>query len=119
MTRHLLAMWLSVWASQYSPGTMEATLAHRGYAQQPAIAVMDCNQVGHYWWIRRVGDENWHKRLVADCARPGDGTAEWMERNRIGLEIDYPTAVLWDTVGRGIRVQVRGPTTATVPTLER
>lgn len=44
--------------------------------------------------------------LVVDCADPTDGTAEWMERNGVLLEVGYPTAVRWETEGRGIEVEV-------------
>lgn len=44
--------------------------------------------------------------LVVDCAQIGDGTVEWMENNGVLLEVGYPTAERWETVGRGVEVEV-------------
>jgi len=46
--------------------------------------------------------------VVADCARPGDGTAEWMTDRNIAVEIDHATALRWGVVGELAWVTVEG-----------
>jgi len=70
------------------------------------IAVQSCADLGEHWSIRYAG-EDWEMATVVDCARPGDGTAEWMRDNGILLEMGHPRAVELGTVGRGIRVEVQ------------
>ena len=116
---HVLHCALVWWASQYSPGIMDQVRANRqldpvhvdGY-----IAVADCADIGQVWWIRPIGQAEWESFQVMDCAAPNDGAREWMARNRIIVEVDHLTAVRWGTVGRGIRVQIKGP--VRVPVLE-
>ena len=43
---------------------------------------------------------------MVDCAGTDDGTLEWIDEGNIGIEVDYETAVAWDTVGYGIPVDV-------------
>ena len=115
-------VFLTGTASQYAPDMMEKVVANRqagrtahhlpdplpevdGYA-----AVLDCEEIGSVWLVRPRGGE-WERFLVADCAGPqlrADGLTggEWMRANGVLLEVDYRTAVRWNTVGRGIGVEV-------------
>lgn len=101
-------------ASQYAPNVMERVVANRqGWGQLPAdlpdgisgcIAVLSCGAIGEIWLVKPEGGK-WEQFLVADCA--GDAkTIEWMETNNILVEIDHDTARDWDTVGKGIKVEV-------------
>lgn len=106
-------------ASQYSPGVMEQVVENRQrWDQLPAtlppvaghIAVEDCGALGEVWLLRPAGAEVWERFLVVDCAGPQlreDGLTggEWMEENGIVVEVGYPTAERWGTVGRGVMVE--------------
>ncbi len=97
-------------ASQYSPGTMTQVANVRTWqgwpiASLPHIAVSGCDDVGKIRAIRYAG-RNWESAQVIDCARAGDGSAEWMEQNSILLEMSYSRAVELGTVGRGIPVEM-------------
>ena len=106
------------WASQYSPGVMRQVVenrqAGRAYVSLPAdlpavdghIAVADCARLGDIVYLRPAGAESWETHLVVDCAHPMDGTTEWMRDNNIAVEVSYQTAKRWDTVGRGIEVEI-------------
>lgn len=115
------ALVISGWASAYSPGVMDATVAARmehGYWFTPPphdwytvagyIAVNDCKRVGETATLIDPGGREW-RVLVADCAgdEPGAGAA-WMTANNIIVELD---AGLWQrltaTHGRPLRVEVR------------
>ena len=100
-------------ASQYAPNVMERVVANRqSWGQLPTdlsgvdgcIAVLSCDDVGQTWFVRPDGGK-WGQFLVADCAGDTE-TIEWMQMNNILVEVDYDTAVRWDTVGKGIKVQV-------------
>lgn len=101
------------------------------------FATLDCRDVGAWFEIRRTGvDENgdpypWEKAYATDCAGLADGglgfmlfyrhtpmtprQAElWLRRVHSGefapvivAEVDYATAVRWNTVGRGRQVELR------------
>ena len=97
-------------ASQYSPDTMRhvaATRRWQGYSIHDTrhIAVSDCGSVGEFRTIRYDG-HSWEHAQVIDCARDGDGTAEWMDANNILLEMSHKRAVELGTVGRGIAVEM-------------
>lgn len=98
-------------ASQYSPDTMRQVAATRrwqGYSihdTRTHIAVSDCASVGEFRTIRYPG-HGWESAQIIDCARDGDGAAEWMAENGILLEMSYRRAVELDTVGRGIAVEM-------------
>ena len=106
--------------SQYSPGTMDMVLENRGMTQvaDGYIAARDCQFIGKTVYLRPVGQERWERFIVADCSMPPgtDGTWEWMTTNQIVGEIDYDTAVRWNTIGRAAMVEVKRPNT---PTIER
>ena len=113
----LLLTLVSGWASQYSPGVMESTVEARqngccAYNLPKGlppvdgfVAVSDCSNIGRLLLLRPEGSKKWERFLAADCAGPG--AYEWMLRNNILVEVDYETAVRWNTVGRGIRVEMR------------
>ena len=111
---------ISGWASAYSPGVMDATVAARmehGYWFTPPphdwytvagyIAVNDCRRVGEMATLIDPGGREW-RVLVADCGGPGEGQgADWMTTNGIVAEMD---AALWErltaTHGRPLAIQV-------------
>jgi len=115
-------------ASQYSPGVMEATIrvrqakrtAHHLPKHLPEgvksyVAIRDCSAIGEFVLIRPVGGV-WEKALIVDCAsktdsRKADGLSgyQWMTYNGVMAEIDYRTAVRWDTVGRAVDVEMTEP----------
>lgn len=113
----LSTLVISGWASQYSPGVMESTVEARqdgcckynlprGLPQVDGfVAVSDCSNIGRLLLLRPEGSRKWERFLAADCAGPG--AYEWMLHNNILVEVDYETAARWDTVGRGIRVEMR------------
>lgn len=107
------------WASQYAKGVMERVLDYRirhgtvipdnvdGY-----VAAQECSDIGKIVYLRPLGSQNWESFWVADCAGPHlrpDGLTgyQWMLRYNILVEVDWETAVRWDTVGRGIKVEMR------------
>ncbi|HRT32364.1 MAG TPA: hypothetical protein P5195_06430 [Anaerolineae bacterium] len=101
------------------------------------FATLDCRDIGSWFEMRRAGvDENgvpypWETAYAVDCAGLADGgigfmlfnrhtpmsqrvAEEWLRRVHTGeyqpvfvAEVDYPTAVRWNTVGRGMRVELR------------
>ena len=108
---NLLGLILTATASHYSDGVMETVLHNRqagnAWVSLPLelpvhdglIAVRDCHHLGDVWLIRPVGWSDWERHLVIDCARPGDGTAEWMVRYNIAVEVSYSTAKRWGSIG--------------------
>lgn len=102
------------YASQYGADVMIHTIEARiGWNHLPADvldryevfgAVADCSKIGDEFWVNYNGV--WEKGIVTDCAG-NDGTPQWMEENRVVVEVDYETAVRWGIVGRGgIAVQM-------------
>lgn len=105
-------------ASQYSPGTAQQVIENRqsgnAWASLPRvlpetdgyIAVQECGELGDIWWIQNPLTDVWESFLVIDCSMPAgtDGTIEWMKENDIAMEVDYETAVRWETVGGGVWV---------------
>ena len=113
----VLFVTVSGWASQYSPHVMSEVVRNRTSGEEgivqlmsdplyPPLAVADCGRLGQVVRVRYEGHP-WEMATVVDCARPGDGTAEWMDRNDILLEMGYQRAAELGTVGRGIRVEMR------------
>ena len=118
----LAALAVGGWASAYSPGVMDATVAarmehgywfteppHNWYQAAGYIAVNDCRRVGEMATLIDPGGREW-RVLVADCGGdegPGQG-ADWMTQNGIVAELD---AGLWERLtaahGRPLRVEVR------------
>jgi len=104
-------------ASHYSPGTMALVLRNRqsgnAWVSMPLelprhdgmIAVRDCWHLGEVWTLRTAGAVDWERHLVVDCARPGDGAAEWMTLNNIMVEVGYDTAQRWGSIGGGVAVE--------------
>lgn len=87
------------------------------------VATQECTKIGTVVLLRPVGTQEWESFLIVDCAskklgthnnNPHDSSYAWMVRNNIIVEIDYETAVRWDTIGRGIEVEMRD-----LPTLKR
>lgn len=110
------------WCSQYGPGVMERVIETRqSWGQLPddltgydgAIAVADCSEIGATWLIRPVWTCEWERFVVADCASRSDRQSEtdarsgyeWMVGQGIVAEVDYQTALRWDVIGRGVRVE--------------
>lgn len=101
------------WASQYDRGVMERVIQTRlRYRHIPSdlstfdgfVATPYCSDIGRVIYIRPEGTDRWERFLAVDCAGP-DETLGWMRRNNILVEVDYNTAVRWNTVGRGIRIE--------------
>ena len=69
------------------------------------IAVQNCGDLGDIWWVQNPVDGTWERFWVVDCAKESDGALDWMQENDIALEVDYETAVRWNTVGRGIKIR--------------
>lgn len=103
-------------ASQYDQGVMEQVVANRQAglteynlpAELPKVsgyaAVLDCDEIGKTWLVKREGGE-WELMLVVDCS--GDeATSKWMKDNNIVIEVGYETAVRWGVVGEGVEVEV-------------
>lgn len=60
-------------------------------------AVEGCDDVGREFLVQHDGQ--WLLGLAVDCA--GDiETVEWMQQARVLVEVSWPTAVSWGTVGR-------------------
>jgi len=68
------------------------------------VAVEDCSRIGDIVYVRFEGGL-WESFLIADCSGSRE-TSRWMDRNGIGFEVDYATAVRWDTVGYGADVEI-------------
>jgi hypothetical protein len=108
-------------ASQYGPGVAQRTIhvrqsqptAYPLPARLPSvdgyIAMRDPELIGQIVYIFQ--GETRESFLVIDCAKEdnSDGTIYWMDSNNIIVEVDYETAVRWNTVGRGIRITLLIP----------
>lgn len=112
----LISLIMMGMASQYAPGVMESVIRTRQAGLTaytlPAdlsqysvfVAMEDCSMVGDEILIRPVGG-TWERGMITDCS--GDAaTSAWMIKNGIVVEIDGATAARWNTVGRGIEVEV-------------
>jgi len=111
ITATILAVALQGWASQYAPGVMDTVVLQRqAWGQLPAdlsgydgfVARPLAEEIGDTVYLRPAGQTEWEQFLVVDCGCPQG--REWMLSNDILVEVDYETAVRWDTVGRGLRV---------------
>lgn len=113
---------------------------------QVYFAAIDCRDVGQWFAIRRTGVDAagvpypWESAYATDCAGLADGgigfmlfnrhtpmsraqAERWFQRVHQGdyapvyvAEVDYATAARWNTIGRGIQVELRRlspPPTAT------
>ena len=105
-------------ASQYGGGVAERTIAVR-QAVPPRVsmplpqelpetdgylAVLECEHIGEVWWLRNVKTGDVRSFLVIDCSGHA-ATRNWMLRGNIIGEIDWQSALAWDTVGYGIEVE--------------
>lgn len=113
-------------ASQYARGVMEKVIAVRQAGRTAHdlplrlpkvdgyIAVLEGRDIGKIYYLRPVGQLHWESFLAVDCAGKSDGGYEFMTRGgRIGqvwypiiVEVDWETAVRWDTVGKGIVIEM-------------
>lgn len=103
-------------ASQYAPGVMDMVLRthYAGLtsymppqdlsAYDGFMAMESCEELGNEYWIRPE-DGQWELFLVVDCSGHAE-TTQWMLRNNIVVEVDYETALRWDTVGKGIQIEI-------------
>jgi len=103
--------------SQYAPGVMPRVISYRQAHQQipedladfdGAIAVLNCNHIGQVFYLRPSGCHTckWERFIAADCAGKADGGYNWMLYHNVIAEVDYQTAVRWNTVGRGIKAEL-------------
>jgi len=107
----------SGFASQYAPGVMESVVRVRQSGRTamdlPAVlpdvdgfvAMEDCAMVGEIVYIRPKGESRWDRFLVADCSGHAE-TSAWMERNKILVEFGYKAAKRYDTIGRGLEIEL-------------
>jgi len=118
----IILIWMLIatgWSSHYAPGVMDKVIYNRtnGYAT-PAIR-QDYEGFDGYAASRYPEeidtevmicpiDESLPCRhiLVVDCAGVADGALQWMLDGNIWYEVDYDTAVLWDTIGYGFPVRI-------------
>ena len=104
-------------ASQYANGVAERTIAVRqtpGRVSMPLpqelpatdgyLASLECEHIGEVWWLRNVKTGDVRSFLVIDCSGHA-ATRNWMLRGNIIGEIDWQSALAWDTVGHGIEVE--------------
>ena len=106
-------------ASQYGGGVAERTIAVRQQTDPPRVsmtlpqelpetdgylAVLECEHIGEVWWLRNVKTGDVRSFLVIDCSGHA-ATRNWMLRGNIIGEIDWQSALAWDTVGYGIEVE--------------
>lgn len=104
-------------ASQYAPGVMERTITvrqqgHTAYTVPSDlsryagfVATESCKDLGDEYYLRPVGTEEWELFLVVDCSGH-NSTSSWMKRNNIIVEVDHNTAKRWNTIGRGIEIEL-------------
>ena len=120
-------------ASQYAPGVMDRVIVNRlafGHITQDQVdaatvfvAVPECADLGQMFLIRPVGASDWELALATDCASKSDRQSaddprsgyQWMRDGGIVVELDARTAARWDTVGRGIAVELARWTLVTQP----
>lgn len=104
------------WASHYNPDIMESVVMvnyrHGNLPPHTAVfdtyvAVLDCDYVGSTILIRPAHTRQWTTALVSDCACAcHPDTISWMQDNNIIVELDFPTALRWNAVGGGLKVDV-------------
>ncbi len=113
--------FITGWATHYDHGVMQATVeARQGFGQLPDplvsdyagfVARPDCSEVGSTLWLRPSdASKAFYPFLVADCAGKDAFTdgVDWMTAGGFLVEVDYHTAVKWDTLGRGIQIDCLG-----------
>lgn len=110
---------ISGYASHYADDVMDGVIdVRRGFGQflypidhyDGFVAVLDCSLIGYEIYARPAHLREWELFLVTDCAvrDDSDGAITWMQTNNILIEVDYDTAVRWDSIGGGIAVDVIG-----------
>lgn len=127
-TALVLVLIASGWASQYAQGVERGPIYNRTTGRATPAIRQDHDQFDGYAAARypRDIDQVWlvcpedpalacRTLLVIDCAGVKDGALDWMLRGNVVLEMDYETAVAWDTVGRGLRVNVYSVTQEPAP----
>jgi len=109
---------LAGWASQYGPGVMESVIRVRQAGRTAMtlpmelpetdgyVAMVECDRIGDVVYLRPLGDEVFESFLVVDCSGHAE-TTDWMERNNILVEVDYETALRWDTIGHGQQIEMK------------
>lgn len=110
-------------ASQYAEGVMPRVVGLRQeWGQLPKdvsmydgfIAVRECSDIGKTYYVRPAGAKKWERVLAADCASKSDRQSEtdlrsgyeWMLDTGTIAEVDFKTALRWDTVGRMIDIEM-------------
>lgn len=69
------------------------------------LATIETCDVGATGWIRPVyehGPGEWERFVVFDCAGHAETVDGFFRPNRVIGEIDYYTAMRWNTIGHGI-----------------
>ncbi len=70
------------------------------------IAVLEVDDIGRTYLLRPVTSPHWEVFLAVDCAGIADGGYAWMTNSGIIAEVDWESAVRWDTVGHGIEIEM-------------
>ena len=119
MLRELLYLVLFVGvSSQYAPGKMQEVINVRQVPGKTAytvpqnlsaydgfMAMRDCNELGNEYYLRPKNSTKWEHFLVVDCSGHAE-TSQWMLRNNIIAEVDYASALRWNTIGKGIDIEI-------------
>lgn len=105
-------------ASQYAPGVMDKTIAIRQIPGKTAytvpqdlskydgfVAMESCSELGNEYYVKPAESTTWELFLVVDCSGHSS-TSEWMKRNNIIVEVDYETAKRWNTIGKGVKIEM-------------
>lgn len=107
---------LSGIASQYAPGVMENTIKVRQSGKtaytvtqdisqyQVFVATEDCSMLGKEFYL--IHNNQTLHGLVVDCSGHIE-TSAWMKHNNIVCEVDYNTAKLFNSIGKGFPVELR------------
>lgn len=117
LNKFILVLAIGI-ASQYAPGVMESVIENRRIPGKTNytvpqdlsqydgfIAMKSCTELGNEYYLRPTGEDEWERFLVVDCSGH-KSTSDWMARNNIIVEIDANKAVEWQTVGRGVEIEL-------------
>ncbi len=104
VSQYALGVDLRVIRVRQTPGKTAMTLPAQLPSTDGYLAVMDCSEIGNIWYLQHESSEVIESFLVIDCAGHVE-TRQWMTRNNIIGEVDYQTAVRWDVVGIGAKVE--------------
>lgn len=112
----------TAWASQYAQVPTDRTLEFqqdRGWLPQDlsdytvfVATTLFCGisedgyKTGYIRPILEDGPGSWERFAVMDCAGHADTVENFFRPNNIQVEVDYYTAFRWETIERGIEVDI-------------